>query len=357
VSAVWQPSWERRKELRTREKSEKEIICPDVSIIIPARNEESNLAQCLSSLVDQKGVSFELFVVDDHSTDKTALVAQGFASVHLVSARALLPGWTGKANAIQTAVPLASGKWFLFTDADTTHTPGSLGRAIAEATEHEVSLLSYSPKQIAGTFWERAVQPVIFSELAREFDYDDISRPGSSRAAANGQYILVTRTAYEAVGEHEIVKGSFIEDVDLASAIKRVGTLRFRYAPDAVSTRMYKGIDEVIKGWTKNATMLFPSPEKLILLKTGEAFLLIAGLPLALALFAVKDLFAGIVAFFSSLLSYVALARRLSRAGWKLHAVPFSVFGVAIFAYILARSYANHYITKTVEWKGRSYRT
>jgi len=129
---------------------------PDVTIIVPARNEESNLATCVTSLVDQSDVSFEVIVVDDHSEDRTREIAESFSGIRVIPARPLENGWTGKANAIQTAIPFAKGQWFLFTDADTTHLPGSLARSLLEAKTYGVSMLSFSPKQDVGTFWERA---------------------------------------------------------------------------------------------------------------------------------------------------------------------------------------------------------
>jgi glycosyltransferase involved in cell wall biosynthesis len=330
---------------------------PEISIIIPARNEERNLGPCLESLVPQQGVTFEIFVVDDHSTDGTAAVARQFPAVHLIPAAPLPPDWTGKANAIQTAIPLTRGRWLLFTDADTVHLPGSLARAVAEAKQYGVSLLSYSPLQATGSFWERAVQPVIFGELAREFSYDEVSRPESPQAAANGQYILVAREPYEAVGGHARVKGSLLEDVELARAIKQVGKLRFRYAPDAVSARMYRGWSELVAGWTKNVALLFPSPIKLAALRALESTLLLAGPFAALILFWWGHLVWGGLLSLVVLASGFSYANRLRRAGWHAKDVAFSVLGLPIFAYLLIRSVVAHRVRGKAQWKGRNYPT
>jgi cellulose synthase/poly-beta-1,6-N-acetylglucosamine synthase-like glycosyltransferase len=284
-------------------------------------------------------------------------VAQQFPAVRLISAAPLLPGWTGKANAIQTAVPRTRGDWFLFTDADTVHHPGSLARALAEAKEYGVSMLSYSPRQIVGSFWERAIQPVIFAELAREFRYDEINRADSPKAAANGQYILVSREAYEAIGGHTRVKSSLLEDVELARAIKQIARLRFRYAPDAVSTRMYRGLSEVIAGWTKNAAILFPSPARLALLRTIESLLLFGG-PLAALFFLLKSqwLPAGLLILAVIAVAY-GYATRLMRAGWHLEDAATGTLGLPMFAYLLIRSVLAHRVRRKAEWKGRSYPT
>jgi glycosyltransferase involved in cell wall biosynthesis len=126
----------------------------ELTVIVPARNEEACLAACLESLVRQSeeifelGKDWELIVVDDHSTDRTAEIARGFAGVTVMKAAKLETGWTGKANAIWTAARQARGRWLLFTDADTLHEPGNLHRAMHEAVKHQVGMLSYSPRQI-----------------------------------------------------------------------------------------------------------------------------------------------------------------------------------------------------------------
>src|SRR5512133_2424034 len=120
-------------------------VRPDVSVIIPARNEESNLGPCLASLVTQPGVRAEIIVVDDHSADRTAEVAGRFESVKVIAASELPAGWSGKCHAMSCGAAEAKGKWLLFTDADTIHLPGSLARALAEAADTGADLLSYSP--------------------------------------------------------------------------------------------------------------------------------------------------------------------------------------------------------------------
>jgi cellulose synthase/poly-beta-1,6-N-acetylglucosamine synthase-like glycosyltransferase len=308
----------------------------------------------LESLVSQEGVSFEIFVVDDHSTDHTARIARSFPRVQVLSAAPLPPGWIGKANAIQIAIPLARGRWFLFTDADTVHAPGSLGRSLAEAREHHVGLLSYSPRQETGSFWERAIQPVVFAELNRRFTYEDINRPDSEVAVANGQYILITRTLYEAIGGHAAVRGSLLEDVELGRLAKRVGKPRFRYGPDAVSARMYRGLQDLITGWTKNLAGLFPGALGLAGVRLLESLLLLGGPLAAVALLSDQRWLWGALAAVATVICYMGLVRRLRIAGWKLAECPWSVLGVPMLGYLLLRSYFMYRVRKKVTWKGRS---
>ena len=120
----------------------------ELTVVVPARNEEDCLGTCLESLVAQSedvfklGRDWELTVVDDHSTDRTAEIAQAFEGVTVIKAGKLESGWTGKANAIWTAAKGARGRWLLFTDADTLHEPGDLRRAMHEAVRHKVGMLS-----------------------------------------------------------------------------------------------------------------------------------------------------------------------------------------------------------------------
>ena len=238
-----------------------EVSIPEVSIIVPARNEEASLGDCLQSLTAQTGVSYEIIVIDDGSTDRTREIAQSFAGVRVISAGPLPAGWTGKNNAVVAGAREASGRWLLFTDADTVHLLGSLKRALAEARENKAEMLSYSPEQIAVTFWEMAVLPVVFAELARQYPPQKVCDPASPLAAANGQYILIRRETYDAVGGHAAIADNLLEDVALARTVKGAGrSIRFRYAADAVRTRMYRSFRQLRQGWTKNLALLFPNP-------------------------------------------------------------------------------------------------
>jgi len=332
-----------------------------VSVIVPARNEEVCLGSCLESLVSQTGVAFEIVVVDDYSTDRTREIAASFPGVRVIEAGPLPDGWTGKNNAVTAGARAARGEWLLFTDADTVHLPGSLARAVAEARECGVDLLSYSPKQIAGSFWEMATLPVIFAELARQYPPKKVSDPASPIAAANGQYILIRREVYEAVGGHAAIAGEILEDVALARAVKRSGRrIRFRYAHDAVRTRMYRSFRGLREGWTKNLALLFPNPGELATQEfvvfvatvgTGWAMLrlLLAG-KLHL-LFTMSPAVLSGASFLYMVLYLFSILRR-AHSPWRSNLL--ALFGLPMFAYLLLRSKRAHAKGK-VGWKGRTY--
>ncbi len=248
-----------------------------MSVIVPARNEEACLGACLDSLLAQTGVKLEVIVVDDQSTDRTREIAAARAAVRVIEAGPLAPGCSGKCNAAQSGADAARGEWLLFTDADTVHLPGSLARGLGEAREHESALLSYSPAQEVHGLVENAVMPVIYAELAATYRPKNVCDPASPVAAANGQYLLIKREAYDAVGGHAAVSGTLLEDVALAKAVKRSGRkLRFRFGGDAVRTRMYRTWRDLRDGWTKNLALLFPQTLRLAAIR-GIEFLLAAG--------------------------------------------------------------------------------
>jgi len=325
---------------------------PSVSVIVPARNEEACLGRCLQSLVSQEGVEFEIIVVDDASTDRTREIAQSFPPVNLVSAASVPPGWTGKNNAVWTGAKQARGQWLLFTDADTYHLPGSLARSVAKALEHGAALLSYSPRQEVRGLWEKAVMPVIFAELAVTYRPSQVSDPASNVAAANGQYILVTREAYDAVGGHAAAGSDLLEDVALARAVKKSGRrIYFRYGGDAVRTRMYRSFRQLREGWTKNLALLFPSPLRLAFVRFAE-FSLIMGSAIA-ALFVARGHISLATTCGAVALALIAVEQlRIRRAHFAWDASLLSLAGLPMFSYLLWRSQRFHKLGK-VTWKGR----
>jgi glycosyl transferase family 2 len=330
---------------------------PEVSVIVPARNEEASLGSCLQSLVQQESVGTEIIVVDDASTDRTRPIAQSFPLVRVIDPGPLPEGWTGKNHALTAGARQARGEWLLFTDADTVHIPGSLARALIEAKRRGASLLSYSPAQDVRGVWEKAVMPVIFAELASIYRPSEVSEPTSPVAAANGQYLLVSRDVYQAVGGHAAVAQTLLEDVALARAVKASGRkIYFRYGGDAVRTRMYRSFSQLVEGWTKNLVLLFPATAKLAALRLAE-FVLIAGsagLAISTGLQGRPKITAAAAAV--AALSYAAHLKRIRRAHFSWEANLLSVFGLPIFSYLLLRSRLS-YKRGSVSWKGRSYGT
>ena len=341
----------------------------ELTVIVPARDEEQSIGECLKSLVAQSedvfelGRDWELIVVDDYSTDRTAEIASSFAGVTVVKAAKLEKGWTGKNNAIWTAARKARGKWILFTDADTIHELGDLRRAMHEAARHKAGMLSYSPRQLVSGFWQRALMPLVFSELSLAYPPAKVSDPNQRVAAANGQFLLVEREAYRKLGGHLSVKDHVLEDVELAFIAKRrrVG-LRFRYAADALSTRMYRTTVAMIEGWTKNLALLFNNTMTTAMWKMLDLVLL-AGLPwLAIDLWRAQFTFKGLEWLSPGLVLMLVWARtlfrfyaRVAKSNFPFLDCAISPVGLPLFIALLYRSWFKHKVLGQVSWKGRTY--
>lgn len=232
-----------------------------VSAVIPARNEEASIARAVESVARQPEIC-ELIVVDDHSTDRTAAIldelAKRLPKLKVLRAGELPVGWTGKNHAVATAAVATTGEWLLFTDADTFHLPGAAAHALRDAARHGADVVSYSPEQETPTFWERALVPFVYWRLSQRYPLDRVNDARSADAAANGQYILVRREAYEAVGGHAAVAGEVLEDVALARRVKESGyRIFFAAGQGIVQTRMYRSFADMWEGWTKNLYPLF----------------------------------------------------------------------------------------------------
>lgn len=342
----------------------------ELTVIVPARNEEDCLGDCLRSLAAQSedifqlGRDWELIVVDDQSTDRTAEIARSIPGVTLLESGKLQPGWTGKANAIWTAARKARGRWLLFTDADTIHEPGDLRRAIHEAQRHKAGMLSYSPRQIVSGFAQRTLMPLVFCELALAYPPAKVSDPNQRVAAANGQFLLVEREAYRRIGGHAAVHDRVLEDVELAFIAKkrRVG-LRFRYADDAVATRMYRTTRAMIEGWTKNLALLFNNALALSVWRAID-FLLLFLLPvLSIELWSARFnahglewLGAGWVFALLWLRTLVRFYSRVAKSNFPFADCALAPLGLPLFVFLLYRSWFQHRVLRQVSWKGRTYK-
>ncbi len=328
-------------------------FAPEVSVIVPARNEEASLAHCLTTLAGQAGSSYEIIVVDDDSSDGTRVIAEGFP-VRVIPADPLSAGWSGKCNAAWSGAKVAKGRWLLFTDADTKHAPNSIASGLQEAKENAADLLSYSPKQEVTGVAERALMPVIFGELATTYPPKDVCDPNSPLAAANGQYLLIRREVYDAIGGHGAVATAILEDVELAKRAKQAGhKLCFHYS-DVVSTRMYRSFSEMWEGWTKNLALLFPKARSLAAKRAIEfAVIVIAALFTIVA--ALQDeKVAAVIAGAVTVQWFYLFWKRIQLAHFDSVSNALSLFGLPLFAVLLWNSDISHK-RGLVRWKGREY--
>ncbi|MFO7536827.1 MAG: glycosyltransferase family 2 protein [Chloroflexota bacterium] len=229
-----------------------------VSILIPARNEEAVIGQTLTRLLGQCYPFTELLILDDNSTDNTAVsiqqAAQQDGRVRLLSGQPLPDGWLGKNWACHQLAQAASGDLLIFTDADVGWQPEALTALVAQLEQEQADLLSVWPTQQTVTWGERLVVPLMALAILGYLPLLAVHYlPWSIFAAANGQCMAFRRRAYEAVGGHAAVRQNVVEDVALARCVKQTG-LRLRLSDGAglITCRMYRNWTEVKAGFAKN---------------------------------------------------------------------------------------------------------
>ncbi len=229
-----------------------------LSVIIPARNEREVIGNVVRSILGGGYEPLELIVVDDQSGDGTANVVRAIAAgdprVRLVEGAPLPGGWYGKPWACAQGAAVAGGRLLLFTDADTTHRPGLHALAVGLREELDADLLTLAPRQRCVTFWERLVMPQVWLLLGFRFHPRVVNRARRPRdLIANGQFILIGREAYDAIGGHAAVRGEVAEDLALAQALHAAGRrVRFAFAERHMETRMYRSLGHMVEGWAKN---------------------------------------------------------------------------------------------------------
>jgi chlorobactene glucosyltransferase len=342
---------------------------PLVSVIVPARNEAHNIARCVRSILSATYPNLELIVVDDSSTDGTADVARGAIAgdprARVVTSPPLPDGWFGKQWACATGAKVARGSVLQFTDADTEHGSGLVTRSMNAMRGSRAQLFSVAGRQELGGFWERVIQPQIFTILAMRYGgTESVTRATNVRdKIANGQCIFVTHDSYNAIGGHGSVRSSVAEDLMLAqrffAARKRVV---LRLGLNQLSTRMYGSLGEIIRGWQKN--VFAGGLDAVPFGKAGQTifplFLLTPPLmelvPLAALVLSVPGLAAG-----GTLLLWAAISSAVTLLWWilvyatirvnPLYALAYPL-GALVLLYIFVTAVIRG---RRVSWKGRTY--
>lgn len=230
---------------------------PLVTIIIPARNEATRIGACLDGLARQTYRRFEVIVIDDDSRDSTVDVARRFESrlpaLTIISNMTLPHGWAGKCWACWQGGARSRGEWLLFLDADVTPQPDLLAALMARAGS-SVDMVTLVPLIHLTSLAERLVLPPFIGLLAAIYPFERVNDPASPAAFAIGQCILIRRRIYLAVDGHRAVRGSILEDMDLARMVKQAGyRLEAAVAPDLLEVRMYDRWATLAEGLKKNA--------------------------------------------------------------------------------------------------------
>ena len=228
-----------------------------ISVIIPARDEEQDIATSLHSVLNQEGVDLEVIVVNDHSTDHTGKIVDDIARsdsrVKVLHDPALTQGWLGKCNAMQKGAEVATGAYLLFTDADILHMPGCFATVNNLMQEEAYDFISLLPFLENHSFWENVNMPIYFFGVAKLLATPGLEDPDSPNALASGALMFISARVFRDIGGFHGVKGEMLDDVGLARLLKkqryRVG---FRIAPECLRVRLFKNSHDAFWGTTKN---------------------------------------------------------------------------------------------------------
>jgi len=326
-----------------------------VTAIVPARNEEAVIAASIETLSRQPEIA-QILVVNDQSSDATAEVVRNLVKeipdLRLLETGGLPDGWVGKNYALWVGVQQATSPWLLFTDADALHAPNSVARGLQIARERQAALVSFSPEQITRSWYEKALIPFVYLRLAKKFSYDQVNNPALPIAAANGQFLLIRREVYDAIGGHRGVAGEVLEDLVMAMRVKRAGhRIWFGSGKGLVRTRMYSSFRTMWEGWKKNLYRLVGGTPWAVF-REVEATL--PWIPFLLMLLGLKFpflLFLGIVFLIARQTIY---GLDLGRNHYPFSFIFYYVPAAFLYAGVLWASYRSH-AKGRIAWKGREY--
>lgn len=320
-----------------------------LEVLIPMRNEEKNVRGCLGALLStQHCTNLKISVLDDHSTDQTGALLTEYKSTVAVSSGATLPeGWMGKSFALSQLAAKSEAEFLIFMDADVRVSPAAISASIALAKENEWDFLSPYPRQIAKSFAEILIQPLlqwswissVFLRVAERF-------PRASTTIANGQFFIVKRVAYQAINGHKNIKGEVLDDLELARELVRNG---FRGAvadaSQVVSCRMYESFSQLQEGYTKSLWRAFGS-----IGGTALSILILAATGILPVIALINGSMLGLLALTLILLSraIAAIKVRSSLAAVALHPIA-----ILLLLYLIALSWWKR-STGTLMWRGRT---
>jgi glycosyltransferase involved in cell wall biosynthesis len=234
-----------------------------VSVLIPARNEEKNIANILTDLIQQQYQNIEIIVFDDMSTDNTAEIVNGFSKsdnrVTLIKSTGLEYGWFGKNYACHSLSNQAKGKYLLFLDADVRIGMNLIHKSISYTEKYKLGLVSIFPKQIILSLGEWLTVPSMNYILLTLLPLFLVRKSGfPSLSAANGQFMLFNASIYHKLKPHEQFKSNKVEDIEIARYYKSKG-IKIACLPgnENIKCRMYYGFSDAVNGFSKNIICFF----------------------------------------------------------------------------------------------------
>ncbi len=312
----------------------------DLAVIIPARNEERTIARAVSSLAGCR-----VYVVDDHSTDRTADLARE-AGAEVLPARPLSPGWLGKPNACWSGANATRSAWLLFADADTWYEPGFVPSLLEYAQKHQLSAVSVFPRIETAGFWERALLPYAFGLYFTGVNPANVNNPKHAEALANGQCLLIERSAYDFLGGHKAVAGSVVEDVAFARLLKRHrASYRMLRAEQLAHVRMYDSLASIWKGFEKNSFHFLRLNPRTGVWVIAASIVMMTAVPAAAGL-----LYWGHALELAAFLTVPMLAWLPWYRSWNAALAPLAIL---VFQAIALAGMAKSLLGLKSEWKGR----
>jgi chlorobactene glucosyltransferase len=328
-----------------------------VSAIIAARNEETDLGECLDSVLAQDYADLEVIVVDGGSTDRTREIARSKGPrVRVLEEPPLPEGWVGKNWACHVGAQAATGDWLLFTDADVRYAPSAVRATVAWAENEGAALATLAPRIENVGFWERVVMPFYAQVVLTYFRTPRVNRDTSRAAMANGQYLMIRRSAYAAIGGHAAIRDAVLEDVRLAQELRaRHLPMRVAWAPELLTTRMYRDRHEMFEGLLKNVHgVRFSALRQSAFLAALVGFYLLPLAILPYGLWVGSVLLAGVgavlwIALFGKHAAFAHGLRSPARYG-LLYPVA-----VGFYLVLVTTSIVRGLRGQAVTWKGRAY--
>jgi chlorobactene glucosyltransferase len=355
---------------------------PLISVCVPARNEERNIRACVEAILAQDYPNFEIIILDDRSSDATVEILMasasslanlkehalsGSPSLQIIHGSDLPAGWAGKPHALFQASAAAHGEWLCFVDADTFLSSVTLSSCYAKAIETNADMFTIMTFQVLGSFWEKVIMPIVMSALSVGFSPRKVNDPKTKDAIANGQFILIKRSVYEAIGGHERIKDQIVEDKAIAEQVKGNGyRLIVADGYSVARTRMYTSLPEMWEGWTKNIYLGLSDRPSLMLLGVFGAFILLVA-ALVLPLWPLLGLFWYLqgggwlawIVILESLILWAIIIYARARVAIGMGISPWYAFtlplGAAVFAAMMFTSTWRVVSGKGVVWKDRMY--
>jgi len=328
-----------------------------VSVVIAARDEETDLAATLDSVLAQRLVDLEVVVVEGGSRDRTRAVIEARAPrVRCLEEPPLPHGWIGKNWACWNGARSTGGDWLLFLDADVRLTPLAVRTTLDWAQDEGAALASIAPRVEMAGFWERVVLPFYMQMVLMSYRAPHVNRPRSRTAIANGQYWLVRRRDYEDLGGHAAVRSYLLEDIAIAQRFRAAGRpIRFAWAPGLATTRMYRDRHEMFEGILRSLHGTRTSSLRPAVFLAGLVaffWLPLSLLPAAAILGSDPLLVAGTVVALALFGKHAVFARAVGVPPTYGLLFPLAVgFYLVALSTLLARRVRGGALT----WKGRSY--